>query len=137
MALKNNLYPHLLPLDIEIWEAFLEERRDLYYRFEYDVRVGAGRDPGESQEANIRQMAIDLSQRRIDAVGFHANGITIIEITRKADMKCLGQILTYPQLYVEKFQPTEKIHTLIVADEIGTDLQSTIDTLPTQVWLRS
>ena len=136
MSVKNNQFPHLLPLDIEIWEAFLEERDDLYFRFEYDVRVGAGRDPGQNFEPNIRQMAIDLSHRRIDAVGFQINQITIIEITAKADLKCIGQVMAYPILYKEKFQPTELLRTLIVADELGTDLESTLDQLPVDIWIR-
>lgn len=136
MSVKNNLFPHLLPLDIEIWEAFLAERGDLYFRFEYDVRVGHGRDPGPSVGRDIQQMAIGLSQRRIDAVGFQMNQITIIEITARADLKCLGQVTAYPVLYQEKFQPTDIIRTLIVAGELGCDLGSTLDQMPVDLWIR-
>lgn len=122
MPAKNRLFPHLLPDDIIIWEAYLEDPLISWDSIDYDVRVGKGRDPGEAIGANIRQMAIDLSQRRIDAVGHGPHSIDIVEITRSAGMTALGQLELYPLLYQQTFNPTKPLRTLLVAAEIQSDI---------------
>lgn len=71
-------------------------------------------------------MALDLSHRRIDAVGISHNRIDIIEITPVIDFRALGQCQTYPLLYKEKFAPTAPIHTVLVAETIATDIECAI-----------
>lgn len=122
MAIKNRLYPHLLPVDIEVWERWLAQYGAAYDNFDYDVRVGDGRDPGESYSANIRQMGIDLSQRRIDAVGHQPGQITIIEITRSAGLKTIGQTMAYPVLYRRKFNYDGPLESIIVCESIQDDM---------------
>ena len=126
MATKNRLYPHLLPDDIEIWERWLTLFGSNYTSFDYDVRVGNGRDPGPNFSSNIRQMGIDLSQRRIDAVGHQPGRITIIEITRAAGLKTIGQTMAYPVLYRHKFKPTKPLHSLIVCQSIQDDMETVL-----------
>lgn len=123
MALKNRLYPHLLPHDIEVWERWLGLYGSQYTHFDYDVRVGQGRDPGENYAPNMRQMGIDLSQRRIDAVGHQKDRITIIEITTAAGLKTIGQIFTYPVLYQRKFHPLKPLRSLIVCSSVQDDMR--------------
>ena len=69
----NNLYPHLLQPDIDLWLRYLDKHADKYNAFDYDVRIGKGRDPGNSFDENMRRMGVHLSQRRIDVVGYKDN----------------------------------------------------------------
>lgn len=135
MANKNRLYPHLLPVDIPVWERFLAEHRADYTRIDYDVRVGKGRDPGSEYDDNIRKMGIDLSMRRIDAVGYTPNFIHIIEITRVASLRAIGQLTSYPLLYEATYQPDRPLIPLLVAEQIGTDLIPVIHKQPFEVSL--
>ncbi len=122
MAFKNRYYPHLLPVDIPVWERYLALHKDLYDHIEYDVRVGTGREPGVSYPIHIRGMALNLSRRRIDAVGHTAQAITVIEITKRAGLKAIGQLMVYPILYQQSFEPTVPIKVLLVAEELNTDI---------------
>lgn len=122
-------FAHLLPEDAEVWQRFLDTLGNKYDRFEYDVRVGLGRDPGPDFDDNIRKMGTDLSLRRIDAVGFTQDTITIFEVTRAAGFKALGQIFGYPILYALTFMPTQTIMRSIVCEEIQTDLRPVLDSL--------
>lgn len=124
---KNRQFPHLLPDDILIWEAYLADPLITWDSIDYDVRVGKGRDPGLAIAPNIRQMAIDLSQRRIDAVGHGPTFIDIIEITRSAGMTALGQLELYPILYQSTFSPAKPLRTLLVAAEIQSDITAKLD----------
>lgn len=122
MGFENRFYPHLLPQDIEVWKRFLSAHANEYNSFEYDLRVGAGRDPGEDYEQNIRTMAISLSQRRIDAVGHRNGSIDIIEITTRAGLTAIGQLQVYPNLYKRLHNPTMPISPLLVAERIQDDI---------------
>lgn len=112
-----------------MWERFLKAHPDKYKHYDYDVRVGTGRDPGAQVPPNIRRMASDLSKRRIDAVGYTDSHLTIIEITLSAGLRAIGQLIVYPYL----FRDTNNIATLpdvlLVAAEIQTDIKSILDEL--------
>lgn len=122
MSIRNNPYPHLLPEDVPVWERFLKKYGSQFYQIKYDVRVGNGQPLDYPETPNYQKMAIMLTQRRIDAVGYTSAGIRVIEITRIADMKSIGQLKSYPILYREKFDPKAKVEPLLVCEELETDI---------------
>lgn len=122
MGAKNRLYPHLLPEDIILWERFLDRHGNEFTHFDYDVRVGEGRPTDDYYPQNIQQMALDLSMRRIDAVGHTPNELYIIEVTVSAGLKAIGQLITYPILYKQTFQPTKPLHPLLVTEALQPDV---------------
>jgi len=115
-------FPHLLKEDIALWKRFLIHPDNTFLNFEYDIRVGDGRDPGPNFDSTIRQMAINLSQRRIDAIGHNATGITIIEISNNPGLTQIGQLTAYPTLYKLTYHYTKPIKTLLVAASLQSDL---------------
>jgi hypothetical protein len=128
MANKNRLYPHLLPEDIALWERFLAQYSTQFQYFEYDVRVGEGRPADTSYPDNIRQMALDLSMRRIDAVGYTPSELYIIEITTSAGLKAVGQLITYPILYAQTYHPARPLHPLLVTADLQPDVLPALQT---------
>jgi len=122
-------YAHLLPDDVAVWERFLPQALKQYSLLEYDIRVGLGRDPGPGYDPQIRQMALDLSFRRIDCVAHSPTNITVIEITHSAGFKALGQIYGYPILYTLTFQPNLPVKNLLVCASIQSDIEPIIQTL--------
>lgn len=123
MAFLNRFYPHLLPEDITVWARFLTKYPDRFDPIEYDVRVGRGRPAPLDMPDNIRTMALDLSMRRIDAIGHTPRLIYVIEITRIAGLKAVGQVITYPILYRQTFAPTKPVRTLLVCEELHPDIE--------------
>ena len=122
MGIKNRLYPHLLPEDILLWERFLATNGAQFSHFDYDIRVGEGRAAADHYPDNIRQMALDLSMRRIDAIGHTPDQLFIIEITVSAGLKSIGQLITYPLLYQQSYRPTKPLHALLVAEYLQPDV---------------
>ena len=122
MSIKNNPFPHLLPPDVPVWKRFLAKFGSMFYRIDYDVRVGDGRPVSPTEPKNIKKMAIMLSQMRIDAVGFSSAGVAIIEITRHAGLKAIGQLETYPILYQKKYRPRARIYPILVCESINSDI---------------
>lgn len=123
MSFFNRFYPHLLPEDIVVWARFMSKYPDRFHDIEYDIRVGRGRPAPLDQPRNIQKMARDLSMRRIDAVGYSPRRITIIEITRLAGLKAVGQMITYPILYRHTFAPTKPLHSLLVCEYLNPDIE--------------
>lgn len=123
MAPLVHRMPHLLEPDAELFSEFLRANPDRYTHLDYDIRVGMGRDPGDSFPDSIRHMAIHLSQRRIDVVAFRPGAIDIIEVTLSAGLKALGQLNAYPQLYQDSFFPTLPLNPVLVARQFSTDAE--------------
>ena len=122
-------FPHLLKPDVVLWRRFLQSRHNRYSTFLYDVRVGVGTDPGEDTPDNIRRMAIDLSKRRIDAIGLEPSLHTIIEISLQPGLTQIGQLTTYPTLYRTTYNYTGALSTLLVAETIHPDIKTALDSL--------
>lgn len=122
MAFENRFFPHLLPQDIEVWKRYLTEHEHEFDSIVYDLRVGDGRDPGPDFADNIRSMAIGLSQRRIDAIGFKGNNVTIIEVTTRAGLTAIGQLKVYPVLYKALNPTVGTITPLLVAERLQDDI---------------
>jgi len=111
---EQTRYPHLLDQDAPILSAYLKENGARYTSVEFDVRIGAGRDPGADFEDNIRKMGLDLSRRRIDALGQTPRGIEIIEVTGSAGTTTLGQLTAYAAIW-QREHPDQKTPRLILA----------------------
>jgi hypothetical protein len=126
MTFDNRYFPHLLPADIAVWKRWLDKYATNYTRIEYDIRVGDGRDPGPTFPDNIRNMAIGLSQRRIDAIAHESSGVTIIEITHTCGLTAIGQITSYPILYKLAYPDIHIIDRAIVTASLQADIMPVI-----------
>lgn len=109
--------------DVPIWDRFLDRYSSDFIGFDYDVRVGEGIDPPEGTAPNIRKMALDLTRKRIDAVGYQLGKIWIIEVKQRPGVGAVGQILTYVTLYFRQFNPTKTLIPAIVADIVEPDIR--------------
>jgi len=134
MKAINQLYPHLLPVDAEVWQQFLLNPPIRFDRFDYDVRIGLGVDPGDKYPPNYRKMCLDLSRMRIDAIGYTSTSIYIIEITRHAGLKALGQLTAYPTLYRKSYPTTQIVIPYLVCLDFTTDMQAVFDTHGLAYW---
>lgn len=135
MAAELIRYPHLLPVDAELWHAHFLTLGANYNQIDYDVRVGQGRDPGDAFDDTMRQMALSLSTRRVDAVGHSNTGIDIIEVTHSAGLTAIGQLIAYPILYAQTYPTTRPIRPVLVAGELQTDILPVLTRLRIQYFL--
>jgi hypothetical protein len=132
---ERTRYTHLLPHDAPILTAYLTEHGHRYTFIDFDLRVGAGRDPGPDFDNNIRMMALDLSRRRCDAVGWDGTTGTIIEVTNAAGTTALGQLITYANLYKQDHPNQTPPHLIIVARTMQTDMATAYTALGIEIQL--
>jgi len=128
-------YPHMVPQEVEIWKRFLKKYGEKFTGFRYDVHVGEGigRIPGIGK--NYQDMAIMLSQKRIDVVGSRAGDIYIIEIKERAGMSAIGQLIAYRKLYEDKYGVGEVEGLICVAESTDQDFIRASDPLGIQLVL--
>jgi len=122
MGQLNRHYARLLEPDIEILLDFQIDHISEYTSWTYDTRVGPGRDPGPSFLPEIRQMALDLSRRRIDCIAEATDRIDLIEICQTAGYRTIGQIPIYAAYYAQDFKPSKPIRPCILCRDIADDL---------------
>lgn len=93
-------FPHMAPYDIPLFAAFLNsEAGGIYERWEFDVSVGPGVDPGPFVDPKVRDNAIYLTQVKIDAVGWAGQIPTIFEVKPSLQLSGFGQLLGYRWYY--------------------------------------
>ena len=124
---KLTRYPHMFPLDIPIWERFLDSFSADFLGFDYDVKVGSGTKPIAGLGAKYERMQAILSKYRIDVVGFRSDSIWIIETKPEAGTIAIGQIELYTQLYKRDLKPKLPVVGAIVTDRKLPDMDFMTD----------
>lgn len=113
----------MFPLDIPIWERFVDSFGADFLGFDYDVKVGSGTPPVEGLRPKYRRMQRILSRYRIDVVGFKSNAIWIIETKPEAGTIALGQVDFYTTLYKRDYEPKLPVVGAIITDRILPDME--------------
>ena len=120
---KLTKYPHMFPLDIPIWERFIDRFGADFSGFDYDVKVGSGTKPVKGLGPKYARMQAILSKYRIDVVGFRSDSIWVIEVKPEAGTVALGQIDLYTSLYKRDFTPSLNVVGVIVTDRELPDIK--------------
>jgi hypothetical protein len=83
-------------LVLAAWQALHAHE---FSRFDYNVHLGQGHDPGPAYSAEIRAMAVANLQKKIDVVAYGQTGVTLIEVKERAVPGAIGQLITYVHLW--------------------------------------
>jgi hypothetical protein len=109
----------MLPTEIAVWRAWLRLHQAEYDRFEYNVRVGPGFDPGPGVHPNDRKMASDITRKRIDALAWQGDNPTLIEVKERAGLSAVGQLLGYVVHWKIEHPNNTNPRALLVASRIA------------------
>ena len=85
--------------EILIWKNWLYQNSTRFDRYEYNVRLGDGVDPGPSYPDSSRRMWIANSMKRVDVVAVKGDRITIIEVEENPGLTAFGQLAGYVVLW--------------------------------------
>lgn len=115
-------YPHMKPEDIAVWERFIDANPGYFETVDYDVAVGPGSGSPQGTPENLKHMQKTLTQKKIDVVGYIGNTHYVCEVGPVADMRKLGQILTYIELYAQERPDASFLEKMVVVGAIERDL---------------
>jgi len=116
-------YPHMGVEDVVVWEEYIKAYADLWDSFDYDIRVGRGREPNPEVDPMWHGAIRKNSQFRIDAVGFRAGRATIFEVKPKAALSAVGQLMVYRVLFGEEYPHVSLDGTVLVAVDVHPDVE--------------
>lgn len=119
---ERQKYPGMLPREIIVLRNWLKLHEAEYDRFDYNMRLGAGFDPGPTFDDNIRKMAQQNTQKRVDAVGYKGDQVTLIEVKDRAGFSAVGQLVGYHALWRAANPEKNPPLLLMVANRIADDL---------------
>ena len=88
-------FPGMRPSEANLMRRWLALHEPEYDRFDYNVRIGAARDPGPQYPDWVRKAARDCSQLRMDAIAFKGTQATIIELKNRAYPDSAQQLALY------------------------------------------
>ena len=128
LASDRTQFPGMQIDEILVWKAWLAQYQSGYDRFDYNVRLGAGVDPGPSVDEPYRGMAIKLSQARLDAVGWQGSNPTIFEVERYGRARAVGQLLTYQALWEQSNLSAVSPHLALVAASYTPNIDAALAT---------
>lgn len=93
-------FPHMAPDDVPLFASFLlSDTGKQFQRWEFDVSVGPGIDPGPFVDPALRSNAIYLTQVKIDALGWVGQMPTIFEVKPEIQLSGFGQLIAYRWYY--------------------------------------
>lgn len=141
-------YPGMLVDETVVWRAWALIHQAEYDRFDHNIRLGTGNDPGPAYLPSVRRAEILNSQMRIDSVGwqgidpalipagvtspqeiynlFPSAQATIFEVKRRATLAAYGEIMGYNHAWVQEFSAAPPPLLIIVcADYAKTILPAT------------
>lgn len=110
-------YPHMFPLDIAVWERFLDKFGALYEGFQYDVMCGGDYKQFPRWEPEYQKDASVLSKLRIDVIGYQTEQLHLIEVKPRLNPAAIGQVLTYREHFIADYKPELPVRSVIVAGE--------------------
>lgn len=73
-------FPGMRQTEANLMRRWLAAHETEYSRFEYNIRIGAARDPGPAYPDWVRTSAKASSMLRMDALAWQGDQITIIEL---------------------------------------------------------
>lgn len=121
---KRYWYPHMGPEDRKIWERFIEKYPAAFDVVNYDIPVGDGADHSDIAPENLAAGFKQLTQWKIDVVGYKDNILYVIEVKPSARAKALGQVLSYVELYKQTYPTVYKTQPMIITDQIGLNMEN-------------
>lgn len=119
-------FPGLRPEEVLVLRAWLKVHEKQFDRFDYNVRVGPGQDPGPTFTDDMRRMAILNSQKRIDAVGYKGSTPWIIEVKQRAQSNAIGQLVSLDALWRNDNPTGATPVMLLVANTLAPDVPITL-----------
>jgi len=115
-------YTHLYQKDYATWTAFIESEWNLLDEVWYDVHVGRAMGVPEGSPGWMDDVVAGVSRKRIDVVGRIGTRFYIIEVKPEANMKAIGQVVTYRNLFIKEFKNIGPVQALIVSTTCDADI---------------
>jgi hypothetical protein len=117
-------YPGMPRPESNLTRAWLRREGLAYDRFDFNVRLGAGRAPIAGLTPEMQRQVQMTSQLRADVVGYLGDRVDIIEVKDRARSSAMGQLLGYQVLWTQDNPGIPVRRLVVVAQSIDPDAET-------------
>lgn len=117
-------YPHLAGSDISVWDAWIRLFGPLFQGFDYDYHVGQGLEPDKDAPYPLQAMWTQLTQKRIDVLGYRSKSLWVIEVKDRPGIAAIGQVVGYSILLARELHPCPPLIPCLVSSVIEPDIET-------------
>jgi len=121
-ATRMRTYPHLMPLDAALWDAWLSLCDYDIDQVWYDLKVGTFPAGTNLTTPAARAIAEGTLLKRIDVVAQIQGQLWVIECKPYANHVPLGQVLAYCALLTDRYTLPLPLRPVVLAAERDPDL---------------
>jgi hypothetical protein len=126
-------YPHLMPIDVKIWDRFMDRYAGEFVGLQYDVTVGEGALPLPGMSAQDRFILWSLTVKRVDCLGIRRDSVTLFEVKPRLGMAAIGQMTSYAVLWQKQYGLPPAMRVATVCEQSERDLAFVCQRLGFQV----
>jgi hypothetical protein len=126
-------YPGMTYVESQIARAWLNRHGAEYDEVLFNVRVGEGVDPGDEYAAEIREMAIKLTQKRADMVARAGDQVDLIEVKVRIAFPVIGQLVGYRALWQRQHPELPVRRLLAIGRSVVPDAADIIESQGIQI----
>lgn len=116
-------YAHMLPREVQIWDAFLDQFGLPDGEVDYDVHLGEGAPVDPAWPVWMFAMVRSLSTHRVDVVVERPDEVVIVELKGRAGMGAVGQLLGYEALWLQQEGTDRPVRLLLVCESMEEDMR--------------
>lgn len=116
-------YSRMSAPEQEVWGRFLSYAEGQSRSWDYEFELGAGSYGPDATPPETPEFYLRALRKRVDAISQDESSVIIAEVKEVAGMACLGQLLTYRQLYWEEKRPRSLITLWAVCGRVDYDVR--------------
>jgi len=116
-------YPHLMPVDLAIWNRFMDKYAADFVGFQYDVTVGEGAKAPEGASDADKYLLWSLTVKRIDCLGIRKDRVIVFEVKPRLGMAAIGQMVSYYVLWLRQYGRPPAVQVATVCEQSEPDLE--------------
>lgn len=108
--------PGMSRVDNILWQKYKPDISDRCEAIYFNVHLGKGIDPGETQDIKWRQYWIQKTQLRADAILVYKDKVKIVEFRDRATASVVGRVLAYRTLLLTDNPFRGEVETEVVTN---------------------
>lgn len=126
LLLAQIQYPGMTWVESRITEAWLRAHGAEFDAIDFNVRLGAGVDPGAGYDDSTRRQAQLVTQKRADIIATVPGFATIVEVKVRVGLPVIGQLIGYRELYRRWAGYDGHISLLAIGRSVVSDVEEII-----------
>jgi len=114
--------PHMLDNDIPVWQEWMRLYKHNYDYMLYDVKLTTIDVGDMDMEKQAVKMWMANIAKRIDVVAVKGDNIDIIEVTKRAFLRAVGQAICYREIWKSASTLKGNLTSCILCTQVDVDI---------------